>query len=89
MNQEWQRTLVAMRRAAEGDPGKPGSAQRLSWVLQGAAGWRLRAIAREENFPSSRNDWIVRHAVSGGQVRHILKVYLAGLEKRLLVRRAQ
>jgi hypothetical protein len=75
---------AAAKRAVAGDPGAPGTAHRLCWLLLGAAEWRLRAIAREEHLTSTLERRMVREISQRGLVRHVLRTYLYDLEYRLL-----
>lgn len=87
MDQERVRAQAAIGRAAGGSKGRPHTAQRLAWVLYGAAGWRIRAISREEwsagRFTTASQ--IALAAVAGGKVRHILTKYLADLETVMML----
>ena len=88
MDQERIRARGAIERAAGGECGRPYTAQRLAWLLYGAAGWRIRAIISEEGFRNCRSSditGIVLETVARGKVRHIIAVYLKDLEKSMML----
>jgi len=81
----------ALRLAGSGEPGRSESVQRLAWLLHGAAGWRLRAIWREEIecFPQEgilTVSFLVHYISRSNKVKHVIRTYLSDLEKSLIAR---